>query len=82
VPDALRDGMELITLEGYTEREKVVAFRYLVPRQITGSGLVGGEDIDGAGHMPGGNKGPHPTGACLISRSGIPEADNARSRGE
>ena len=32
VPDALRDRMEIIPLEGYTEQEKVIiAFRYLVP---------------------------------------------------
>ena len=39
VPDALRDRMEIIPLEGYTEQEKVIiAFRYLVPRQITENG--------------------------------------------
>ncbi|MGB7759140.1 MAG: endopeptidase La [Bryobacteraceae bacterium] len=44
VPDALRDRMEIISLEGYTEQEKVViAFRYLIPRQITENGL----DADG-----------------------------------
>ncbi len=46
VPDALRDRMEIIPLEGYTEQEKVViAFRYLVPRQITENGLEGENDI-------------------------------------
>jgi ATP-dependent Lon protease len=40
VPDALRDRMEIISLEGYTEEEKVIiAFRYLIPRQITENGL-------------------------------------------
>jgi ATP-dependent Lon protease len=40
VPDALRDRMEIISLEGYTEYEKVIiAFRYLIPRQITENGL-------------------------------------------
>jgi len=40
VPDALRDRMEIIELQGYTEQEKVViAFRYLIPRQITENGL-------------------------------------------
>ncbi|MGD0669737.1 MAG: endopeptidase La, partial [Bryobacteraceae bacterium] len=40
VPDALRDRMEIISLEGYTEHEKVIiAFRYLIPRQITENGL-------------------------------------------
>jgi ATP-dependent Lon protease len=40
VPDALRDRMEIIPLEGYTEQEKVIiAFRYLVPRQIEENGL-------------------------------------------
>ena len=45
VPDALRDRMEIISLEGYTEQEKVIiAFRYLIPRQITENGL----DADGS----------------------------------
>jgi ATP-dependent Lon protease len=40
VPDALRDRMEIISLEGYTEQEKVIiAFRYLIPRQTTENGL-------------------------------------------
>jgi ATP-dependent Lon protease len=46
VPDALRDRMEIIPLEGYTEQEKVIiAFRYLVPRQITENGLEPETDI-------------------------------------
>jgi ATP-dependent Lon protease len=40
VPDALRDRMEIISLEGYTEHEKIViAFRYLIPRQTRENGL-------------------------------------------
>jgi ATP-dependent Lon protease len=40
IPDALRDRMEIIPLEGYTEQEKVIiAFRYLIPRQIKENGL-------------------------------------------
>src|SRR6516165_1501194 len=46
VPDALRDRMEIIPLEGYTEQEKVIiAFRYLVPRQTTENGLDAEKDI-------------------------------------
>jgi ATP-dependent Lon protease len=46
VPDALRDRMEIIPLEGYTEHEKVIiAFRYLIPRQITENGLEPETDI-------------------------------------
>ncbi len=46
VPDALRDRMEIISLEGYTEDEKVViGFRYLIPRQIKENGLGGSQDI-------------------------------------
>ena len=46
VPDALRDRMEIIPLEGYTEQEKVIiAFRYLVPRQIKENGLEPETDI-------------------------------------
>jgi len=44
IPDALRDRMEIIPLEGYTEHEKVIiAFRYLIPRQITENGLAEGD---------------------------------------
>jgi ATP-dependent Lon protease len=40
IPGALRDRMEIIELQGYTEQEKVmIAFRYLVPRQKTENGL-------------------------------------------
>ena len=40
VPEALRDRMEIIELQGYTEHEKaVIAFRYLIPRQIKENGL-------------------------------------------
>ncbi|MDE3167833.1 MAG: endopeptidase La, partial [Acidobacteriota bacterium] len=47
IPDALRDRMEIISLEGYTEQEKVmIAFRYLIPRQTTENGLAGAEDIE------------------------------------
>jgi ATP-dependent Lon protease len=48
IPDALRDRMEVIELQGYTEQEKVmIAFRYLIPRQMTENGLgvgTNGED--------------------------------------
>ncbi|MGO9230546.1 MAG: endopeptidase La [Bryobacteraceae bacterium] len=48
VPDALRDRMEIISLEGYTEQEKVIiGFRYLIPRQIAENGL----DTDGGIHF-------------------------------
>ncbi len=40
VPEPLRDRMEIIELQGYTEDEKVhIAERYLVPRQIEENGL-------------------------------------------
>ncbi|HYW41504.1 MAG TPA: endopeptidase La [Bryobacteraceae bacterium] len=46
VPGALRDRMEILSLEGYTELEKVmIAFRYLVPRQTGENGLDGEGDI-------------------------------------
>ena len=46
IPDALRDRMEIISLEGYTEQEKtVIAFRYLIPRQTTENGLSAEKDI-------------------------------------
>src|SRR5450631_1026759 len=47
VLDAVPDRMEIISLEGYTEQEKVIiAFRYLVPRQITENGLTAEQDIE------------------------------------
>ena len=41
IPPALRDGMEVIQLAGYTEQEKLeIARRYLVPRQVEENGLT------------------------------------------
>jgi ATP-dependent Lon protease len=40
VPSALRDRMEVISLAGYTEEEKLaIAKKYLVPRQLKENGL-------------------------------------------
>jgi len=40
IPSPLRDRMEIIELDGYTEHEKVeIAKQYLVPRQIKENGL-------------------------------------------
>ncbi|HKD08887.1 MAG TPA: endopeptidase La [Bryobacteraceae bacterium] len=40
IPEALRDRMEIIDLQGYTEAEKVIiAYRYLIPKQIKENGL-------------------------------------------
>jgi len=42
IPSALRDRMEMLNLPGYTPSEKVhIAKRYLIPRQIEGTGLHG-----------------------------------------
>ncbi len=44
IPEPLRDRMEIIPLEGYTEYEKVrIAEGYLVPRQRRANGLRAGE---------------------------------------
>jgi len=41
VADPLRDRMEIIELQGYTEEEKVhIAFQYLIPRQIEENGIT------------------------------------------
>ena len=41
IPEPLRDRMEIIELQGYTEDEKThIAFRYLVPRQIEANGIT------------------------------------------
>src|ERR1051325_2647088 len=40
IPEPLRDRIEVISLPGYTEREKLeIAKRYLVPRQLQENGL-------------------------------------------
>ncbi|MDQ8044690.1 MAG: endopeptidase La [Solirubrobacteraceae bacterium] len=44
IPGPLRDRMEIVTIAGYTEREKLeIAKRYLVPRQIERAGLKRGQ---------------------------------------
>src|ERR1700738_1179361 len=46
IAEPLRDRMEIIELQGYTEEEKVhIAFQYLVPRQIEENG-VSAEQIE------------------------------------
>ncbi len=47
IPDALRDRMEVIQLQGYTEQEKVIiAFRYLIPRQTAENGIDAEADVE------------------------------------
>ena len=42
IAEPLRDRMEIIELQGYTEEEKVhIAFQYLIPRQIEENGING-----------------------------------------
>ena len=42
IPDPLRDRMEIIELQGYTEDDKAhIAQQYLVPRQLEENGLTG-----------------------------------------
>jgi ATP-dependent Lon protease len=44
IPVALRDRLEIIQLEGYTEFEKIqIAKRHLIPRQLTSHGLIDSE---------------------------------------
>ncbi|MFH1349352.1 MAG: endopeptidase La [Pseudomonadota bacterium] len=44
IPSPLRDRMEIIQLDGYTEYEKIrIAKAYLVPRQVKANGLREGE---------------------------------------
>jgi ATP-dependent Lon protease len=44
IPVALRDRLEVIQLEGYTEFEKIqIAKRHLIPRQLTSHGLIDSE---------------------------------------
>jgi ATP-dependent Lon protease len=44
IAEPLRDRMEIIELQGYTEEEKVhIAFQYLIPRQIEENGINGNQ---------------------------------------
>ena len=44
IPAPLRDRMEILTLDGYTDQEKIkIAQQYLIPRQIRENGLRPGE---------------------------------------
>jgi ATP-dependent Lon protease len=44
IPGALRDRMEILTLSGYTDEEKVgIARQYLIPKQLAAHGLVPSE---------------------------------------
>ena len=44
IPGPLRDRMEVLTLSGYTDEEKVgIATQYLVPKQLAAHGLRAGE---------------------------------------
>ena len=46
IPGPLRDRMEILMLEGYTEREKLeIAKRYLLPRQLKENGLAEGQVV-------------------------------------
>src|ERR1022692_2619162 len=46
IAEPLRDRMEIIELQGYTEEEKIhIAFQYLIPRQIEENGITT-EQID------------------------------------
>src|SRR5499427_8714734 len=41
ISEPLRDRMEIIELQGYTEEEKVhIAFQYLIPRQVEENGIT------------------------------------------
>ncbi|MDE2970812.1 MAG: endopeptidase La [Acidobacteriota bacterium] len=45
VPPALKDRMEILHLQGYTEEEKIqIATRHLIPRQLENHGLDNEED--------------------------------------
>src|SRR5437762_5539857 len=41
IAEPLRDRMEIIELQGYSEEERVhIAFRYLIPRQVEENGIT------------------------------------------
>ena len=40
IPEPLLDRMEIISLQGYTEEEKVkIAYKYLIPKQVAANGI-------------------------------------------
>jgi ATP-dependent Lon protease len=44
IPGPLRDRMEILTLSGYTDEEKIgIATQYLIPKQLAAHGLAAGE---------------------------------------
>src|SRR5262249_58801346 len=44
IPGPLRDRMEILTLSGYTDAEKVgIAQQYLIPKQLAAHGLAANE---------------------------------------
>jgi ATP-dependent Lon protease len=44
IPGPLRDRMEILTLSGYTDEEKIgIAIQYLIPKQLAAHGLASGE---------------------------------------
>jgi ATP-dependent Lon protease len=44
IPGPLRDRMEILTLSGYTDEEKIgIARQYLIPKQLAAHGLTPGE---------------------------------------
>ena len=76
IPSALLDRMELVTLDGYTEDDKVaIARSYLLPRQLERAALTRRR---GAGHRRGAardRRGLHPRGrrpaAGAVARQGV-----------
>ncbi len=49
IPDALEDRMEVVEFPGYLEDEKVlIAYKFLIPRQLEQNGLVALDFSDGA----------------------------------
>ncbi len=80
IPAPLLDRMEIIDLQGYTEEEKVViAFRYLIPRQIKENGITpdavraanGASDAGTAAESGevGGNGAPIPVGEAVAPKA-------------
>src|SRR5205814_1157560 len=55
IPGPLRDRMEILTLSGYTDEEKIgIAGEYLIPKQLAAHGLAPGElelDTDAVRHV-------------------------------
>ena len=83
IPGPLLDRMELVTLDGYTEDEKVAIGRdHLLPRQLDKAGLSADEVTHRRRRAPADRGRVHPRGGRPVARAGHrPGAAEGRGQG-